>query len=262
MLMLPPRIAAKIEGKHYTPDTIGMSGANILYFDDMVLKIERACEESKRALEMLHWLAGRLPVPRILAAETDHGYDYLLMTRLTGEMACTESILSSPQALAALLAEGLNMLWQVDVSTCPYSALLEEKLHQAEARVAARLCTMEDAEPGTYGTGGFKDPEALLAWLKENRPDETPVFSHGDFCLPNIFVQEGKISGFLDLGRSGIADPYQDIALCFRSFHHNANGHFGGRVVLGYSNALLFDALGIMPDWDKVRYYILLDELF
>ena len=61
MLMLPPRIAAKIEGKHYTPDTIGMSGANILYFDDMVLKIERACEESKRALEMLHWLAGRLP---------------------------------------------------------------------------------------------------------------------------------------------------------------------------------------------------------
>ena len=192
MLMLPPRIAAKIEGKHYTPDTIGMSGANILYFDDMVLKIERACEESKRALEMLHWLAGRLPVPRILAAETDHGYDYLLMTRLTGEMACTESILSSPQALAALLAEGLNMLWQVDVSTCPYSALLDEKLHQAEARVAARLCTMEDAEPGTYGTADLKTRKLCSRGLRRIDRMKRPFFPMVIFACPTFLCRKEK----------------------------------------------------------------------
>lgn len=29
----------------------------------------------------------------------------------------------------------------------------------------------------------------------------------------------------------------------------------------GYVN-LLFEELGMAPDWDKIRYYVLLDELF
>lgn len=97
-------------------------------------------------------------------------------------------------------------------------------------------------------------------------PEEDPVFSHGDYCLPNLFLKEGKVSGYMDLGRSGIADRYQDIALCYRSLKHNYSGRYGGKVYTqlnpDFRPESLFEELGIEPDWEKIRYYILLDELF
>ena len=81
-------------------------------------------------------------------------------------------------------------------------------------------------------------------------------------CLPNVFLQQDKISGFIDLGRCGIADRYQDIALCYRSLVNNYQGAYGGKVYPTFYPERLFEKLGIEPDWEKVRYYILLDELF
>lgn len=258
----PPGIASIIGKEAAAPDTVGMSGAKVLCFQDMVLKIEPVSEESDAEHAMLRFLAGKLPVPRILAQERANGMNYLLMTRLPGEMACSKALLADPKGLAALLAEGLRMLARVDISECPQSAMLDEKLRLAAMRVRDGLCGTEDVEPGTYGPGGFFGPAELLAWLCANRPEETPAFTHGDYCLPNVFIENGRISGFLDLGRSGVADPYQDIALCYRSLHHNFNGYYGGKPVPGFHPDMLFDALSIKPDWDKIRYYILLDELF
>ena len=87
-----------------------------------------------------------------------------------------------------------------------------------------------------------------------------PVLSHGDFCLPNIFIDHGKIGGFIDLGDTGVGDKWQDIALCYRSLKYNAAGYYGGKVYPDVRPEMLFDALGITPDWEKIRYYILLDE--
>lgn len=117
-------------------------------------------------------------------------------------------------------------------------------------------------EQGTYGDNGFASPADLLTWLKDNRPAENLVFSHGDYCLPNIFINQNKVSGFIDLGRSGIADKYQDIALCYRSLKHNFEGRYGGKIYEDFNADILFDKLEIEPDWDRIRYYILLDELF
>ena len=121
---------------------------------------------------------------------------------------------------------------------------------------------MEDAEPTTYGAEGFESPEKLLQWLKENKPDEDFVFSHGDYCLSNIIIKDDKINGFIDLGRSGIADKYQDVALCYRNLQHNYDGKYGGKVYEGFDASILFEELNIVPDWNKIKYFILLDELF
>ena len=76
-----------------------------------------------------------------------------------------------------------------------------------------------------------------------------------------MFFKDGKVSGLIDLGNAGVADKWRDIALCYRSLRHNADGTFG-KYYSGIDPDDLFKELGIEPDWDKMRYYILLDELF
>ncbi|MCI8443540.1 MAG: hypothetical protein HFG27_13610 [Provencibacterium sp.] len=67
---------------------------------------------------------------------------------------------------------------------------------------------------------------------------------------------------FFAAGGGGVYDRYQDIALAYRSLQELLEEQQGRKVLHGFSPQLLFDALNIPPDWEKLRYYILLDELF
>lgn len=259
---IPESIKSIIKDKSYTLDEIGMSGSTILNFEDMVLKIEEDTSEAENTVEMLKWLKGKLPVPEIICYEVHENISYLLMSRIEGEMSCEEYYLDQPDLLASLLAEGLKMLWSVDIGDCPCDNMLEHKLELAQEIIDNDGVDIENTEPGTFGEGGFESPQALLDWLKENKPEEEPVLSHGDYCLPNIFLKDNKVNGFIDLGRSGISDKWLDIALGYRSLVHNFDGSYGGKVYEGFNPEILFEKLGIEPEWDKIRYYILLDELF
>lgn len=259
---IPNKIEEIIGDRTYSIDTVGMSNSQVICFDDMVLKIEKQGEESDNENKMMSWLANKLPVPEILHSQSENGINYLLMSKIKGEMACCPKIIANPKHLVKLLANGLRMLWEVDISKCPCNNSIDNKLRLAEILIHNNLCDIENVEPTTYGTSGFENPEKLLLWLKENRPDEELIFSHGDYCLPNIFIKDGQINGFIDLGRSGIADRYQDIALCYRSLQHNFGGKHGRRMYDGFDAAILFEELKIVPDWNKIKYYILLDELF
>lgn len=262
ILDVPNEIRKIINDRPYSIDKIGMSNSQVICFDDMVLKIEKHHEESDNEHRMMAWLDSKLPVPKVLCSQKKDGVNYLLMSRIQGKMACGAELLANPNHLVKLLGDGLRMLWDVDISKCPSNNSIDNKLRQAEIRVNSNLCNMEDGEPTTYGANGFENPEKLLQWLKENKPKERFVFSHGDYCLPNIFIKDNKINGFIDLGRSGIADSYQDIALCYRSLQHNFHGKYAERTYNGFDVKLLFDELEIEPDWNKIKWYILLDELF
>ena len=259
---VPTSIRDKIAGKTFETDRVGMSDSQVLCFEDMALKMEPCREESEHEYKMLEWLQGKLPVPRILDRQVENGVSYLLMERADGEMACSETYLKDPGRLVSCLAGALKLLWSVDVGGCPYGRQTDFKLELAGERVKRGLCSMEDVEPDTYGENGFKNPGHLLAWLRENKPREEKVFTHGDFCLPNIFLKNGGVSGFIDWGRGGAADAYQDIALCYRSLIHNFDGSFNGKKDERFDAKLLFHELQIEPDWNKIRYYVLLDELF
>lgn len=262
LLDLPRKIKELIGEESYTIDDVGMSDSTVVLFHDKVLKIQTINEESDREYRLMEWLQDKLPVPTILKFERDAKKNYLLMTKILGEMSCADSYMKHPEQLTDILAEGLQLLWNVDISNCPFPNHLEVKLKLAKYNVENNLVDLDSLEPNTFNESGFKNPEHLLEWLYNNKPEEELVFSHGDFCLPNIFLADGKVSGYIDLGRTGIADKWQDIALCYRSLKHNFGGKFTGKQYEGFNENMLFEKLGIEPKWDKIQYYILLDELF
>lgn len=261
-MLLPKKIQSIIGDKPYSIDNIGKSDSQVICFEDMVLKIENQHEESNNEFAMLNWLYNKIPVPKILCYEQMNHVNYMLMSRVEGQMLCSMEFLEQPQKLIKAIANGLKKLWSVDITDCPYNNCIDNKLRLAENRINNDLCGMEDVEPDTYGERGFKTPYDLFHWLKENKPAENLILTHGDFCLPNIFCKSDRVTGFIDLGRSGIADKYQDIALCYRSLKHNFDGTYGGSTVIGFNPDMLFDELEIEPDWELINYYILLDELF
>ena len=260
---LPKSISNKITGSTWTYDNIGMSDSTILLFDDMVLKIEKVSRSSEHERILLDWLNDVVPVPKIIASEIQGEYHFLLMSKLSGDMACSDNSLHNMEDTVKALAHGLKMLWQVDITNCPCSNMVSDKIIQAKYNIENDLVDMDDFNPETFTTEGFVDVPDLFNWLNNNRPTEDSVFSHGDFCLPNIFISGCETTGFIDWGNGGIADRWQDIALCVRSLQHNymEHGEYDEAQYQKYKD-LLFSELGILPDEEKIRYYILLDELF
>lgn len=258
---LPNSIKRLILGKEYKVDEVGKSQAKILIFDNSVLKIVKYDRKNDETIKVINWLQGKLPVPKILSYEQDYEYQYLLMSKIPGLMSAKKIFFEAPQELIERLAQALKMFWNVNISDCPRSRILDIELEEARYRVENNLVDFNSVVQSTFGEERFENPKDLLYWLESNKPDCEPVLSHGDFCLPNIFIDNNKISGFIDLGKTGVADKWKDIAICYRSLKWNAQGMYGGKVYPNVNPDYLFEALGIKPNFDKLRYYILLDEL-
>ena len=255
MERLPAKIAALVGRHGYTLDGIGCTEAEVrLYEHGPVLKIETEWAEPRAEREMTRWLQGRLEVPRVLADCVQRGRSYLLLSRLPGEMACAPGQLRDPERLVRLLARGLRRVWALDTRGCPGDQRLDRKLERARRNLEEGRVHPADVDEAIVGPQGrFPDFRALWAYLDARRPAEDLVFTHGDYCLPNVLL-EGEQVRFLDLGRSGIADRWQDVALCLRSLAYNLGTD-------AYRDLLLAE-LGLPLDREKLEYYLLLDELF
>lgn len=260
-MQIPASIKRRIGFQKGQLDSIGRSDAQVLMFDDMVLKIQPDSNAAGNEHQMMRWLKGRLPVPEIIEEAFVDGIRFLLMSRIPGDYLCRADILDDQHRLAELVAEGLRQLWAVDAASCPADRSLEQKFREIEAGIRSGSITMDNArQEATYGPSGFRSPSELFDWLVKHQPKEELVLSHGDYCLPNIFCDSQGLTGFIDLGQCGVADKWVDIEMVAWSMWANSTGQFGGKQ-REFDRRLLFDALGMPPDDEKIRYYSLLSEL-
>lgn len=262
----PAEITARLAGYTCAKDHIGCSSAGVFRYENngdvLYLKVAEVSDEIRREKDLLIWLKDRVPVPDVVYYVEQDGYAFLLMTKADGFMACDcprdivgeqDKVHEPITQTVKLLADALLMLQTLDIDRCPFENTLEIKLKAALYNIEHDLVDSDDFEENT----GFKSPKELYHWLVENRPTEELCFTHGDFCLPNIFIDGKTVTGFIDVGRGGISDKWQDIALCVRSLNYNLR-HTDQQKYIN----LLFTYLRIQPDEVKIRYYILLDELF
>jgi len=85
------------------------------------------------------------------------------------------------------------------------------------------------------------------------------VVCHGDCCLPNIMVDPETlaVTGFIDLGRLGVADPYADLALLTET----AGDVWNDDRMAIWAEAELARWYDRAIDEDRIRFYRWLDPL-
>lgn len=254
MKNFPIEINNFIKGSNIEEIGIGCSNTKVYKISkqDSVcfLKVGKIPTLTKEYASLI-WLNGKLPVPKCLFFCNDGNYEYLLTSSMSGEMSCSEKNLKSPQKTIKLLAKGLIQLQKIEILECPFRNHLTYKLGLAEYNVKNKL--LKDTPTSAIGQK-LKTYDEILKYLLENKPDEQLVFSHGDTSLPNIFIKDKSISGFIDVGECGVADKWFDIAICYKSIIRN----FPNR------NDLLKLFLNELHEnySDKIEYYITLLDLY
>lgn len=220
---------------------------------DAFLKSEviDAFSELGDEIARLRWLQAQgQPAPTVIATIEEAGRRWLLMSALPGRDLASSPELA-PQALVDVLADALRGLHALPVAACPFDQRIALRLQAAAARVEGGLVDANDFDDERLG----QSPQQVFADLQATRPEhEDLVVSHGDACLPNLMAANGRFSGFIDCGRLGVADRYQDLALAARSLVDNFEGT---RWV-----APLFQRYGLVADERRLAFYRLLDEFF
>ena len=122
----------------------------------------------------------------------------------------------------------------------------------AQAQVEAGLVDEDDFDDAR---AGWTAPQALAHARATAPTSEDLVLTHGDASLPNFIWSDGQPVTLLDLGRFGLADRYQDLAIFLRSAEYN-HPHIDARALLRehYPLAEIDEA--------ACEFYRLMDEFF
>lgn len=254
---MPYSIKKHVSGYSYEEKTFGMSGAftyqlnknnTTIYIKAMPVN---AGISLSREAAVIKWLQGRLPIAELIDFTVTQDMEYMLLSEIAGLYACHPSFKNDVKTVVKALAEGMRLMHSMRIDDCPLLYDVDMKLKESEIAVAENRIDINNFEEK------WKDysPLKIFEIMQNTKPAyEDLVFTHGDYCLPNIIIKNGSFSGFIDLGRAGVADRYQDIALCLRSLRHNWGEGYDGMLLSEYGLS--------SPDWDKIEYYTMLDELF
>jgi kanamycin kinase/aminoglycoside 3'-phosphotransferase-2 len=256
---IPPELAVLVEGYTWSQIDTGCSAAHVyrLHADNrpgLYLKsasIAAGGHSLEPEHQRLEWLQGRLPVPKVLGFTQSDGFRHLLLSEVTGTPAHTLSHTDSIESLVHLLAEGLRMIHALPADDCPFRHDIDAEIAVARERMMAGLVDEDDFDEARQGRSAGELFEELLNTIPSS---EETVFSHGDYCMPNIIVDGDSISGFIDMGRAGMGDRYRDLALAVRSIQFN----YGREWVEPFLQEYGIDSV----DWKKMEFFQLLDEFF
>ena len=134
--------------------------------------------------------------------------DWMLTARIPGEDCIHPMYLEDPIRLCDKTGELLRMLHSTAFEGCPVPNRTETYLAAAARNYSCKAYDLH-LFPDNWG---YQTPEE--AWhVAECYGSclKTDTLLHGDYCLPNIMLDNWHFSGFLDLDTGGIGDRHVDL---------------------------------------------------
>ena len=252
---IPNSLQPLIAGYYFEPVTIGKSSARVFRLKHgaesrLFLKCGPIQSGLKEEADRLQWLSGRVRVPLVVAFLAEGDQEFLLTEALIGRDAKIGGR-DNPESVIVGMAQELRLWHSQPIADCPFDQGLAIQIQRAKNRAQDGLVDEANFDAECLGRSAMELLEMLDLDCPEN---EDQALTHGDACLANVIFHGAQCTGFIDCGRVGVADPYQDIALAARSIGNNL-----GKMWL----QPFFEHYGLSKvDESKLTFYRLLDEFF
>lgn len=134
--------------------------------------------------------------------------DWLLTRRIPGEDCIHTMYLTQPERLCDTLGERLRLLHELDGNDCPVHDKMEIYRSLAEENFKNK---MYDASQFPDSFGYTSAEEAWRVIEREGHLLKNDTLLHGDYCLPNVMLDNWKFSGFIDVDHGGLGDRHIDL---------------------------------------------------
>jgi streptomycin 3"-kinase len=205
----------------WVPATGGESGAAVVYdrVGQRYAKVAgpEQAEELAAERDRIDWLnTTRVASTRVLDwRATDTGA--CLVTQAVPGISADRLDPHTLRRVWPSVVETVRTLHDLPVHQCPFDRTLARVMPAARATVAEGRVHVEFLPLELQHTS----PPQILEQLEDELPQRVAqeraqlAVCHGDLCLPNILIDPAtsQVTGLIDLGRLGTADPHTDIAL-------------------------------------------------
>ena len=134
--------------------------------------------------------------------------DWMLTERVIGEDCTHRQYTDDPKRLCDLTAMLLRELHETDISGCPVPNRTADYLALAEHNYKNGIY---DASlfPDNWGYSSAEEAWRVISESGHLLKNDTLI--HGDYCLPNIMLDNWHFSKFIDLGNGGVGDRHIDL---------------------------------------------------
>lgn len=144
-------------------------------------------------------------------------YDWLLTEKVQGEDCTHCEYLSNPNRLCDTLANILRELHETDYNGCPAGDRMKQYIDRAIGNYFSG--TFDKSAVGKFGFNSAEEAYKVVERNKDFIKSDTLI--HGDYCLPNIILDNWKFSGFIDVDYCGVGDKHIDIFWVLWSLAYN-----------------------------------------
>ena len=189
-------------------------------------------------LDRILWLAGRVPW-------SDRAGSGVRLDHPSARL--------QPEAIVRAMASVSRVMHGLDVSSCSFSASVDDLLERATRRVDAGLTPRGSFAPPYQRY----EPVDLLAMCVAVRPDDLEVASdlvvtHGSLIPANLSVDDGEVTAVTGGAGLGVGDRYRDLAVTAAAL---------AEVVGPGAVGPFFAEYGIeRPDPLKIDFFVLLSQ--
>jgi kanamycin kinase len=161
--------------------------------------------------------------------------DWLLTERIGGDDCAASKYLEQPERLCDTLAELLRALHDADYTGCPVLNHTERYLANAERSFRANRFD-RSLFPDSWGYSSAGEAHKIIETRRHLL--QTDTLLHGDYCLPNIILDNWRFGGFIDLGNGGVGDRHIDLFWAIWTFMFNLKtDRYSERFIDAYGRA-------------------------
>ena len=164
-----------------------------------------------------------LKVPKIVFYYNNNDNEILITSAMDGKMSCEDEFIDIfPKETIEVLCEAIKTIQLINVDQELQKDFNVYNIDQEINKIKKKISLGELIDiPDKNVFKKFSNLSEIVTYLENNKPKGDLCLSHGDVSMPNVFIVDGHLSGFIDVGNVGIRQKWYDIADLYVSIRRN-----------------------------------------